>query len=457
LLRPFGFVRPAFTDLEDLKIIPGNTAKAHGRPFSTWLFFRFAPEASDPAAQLRSFIASCRAAGFHTSMQEQLDQWVAYNARKKALGGPVPDDDPVAIQPFGQVLLTRLSFEILGAGPADYQQFLVSDSAFKVGMPADRVQLGDPPAGTANDHWYPQFAQEFHVALFLAGNTRDGCDAHVKAALELAYLCKLVEAHREDGFVWQPDGPDTPMREPFGFADGLSNLLFLDDDVQAERAAGPLSWDPVAKWDNVLYLPPPGSKPRTLDLAGGSFVVLRKLEQDVVAFRTWESGPARSAASLVGRDRAGRPLTGLPPGGRPNDFNYARDPAAAVCPFHAHIRKANPRGTSSPAHDEAQRLFVRRGMVYAPGSQLDPAAPPPTFGGKVGLLFTGYMGGIVRQFQFMQANWLCNPGFPAPGLSGPDPLLASTPLNPGARPFVTPRGGGYFFAPPVSWIEKLRP
>lgn len=460
---PFeGIFRRDATYLDDLALIPGNTAKAHGRPFSTWLFFRFLPGATAPATQLRKFAMACRRAKFHTSLLEQLQQWSAYKARETELRGAVPETDAVATAPFGTVLLTGLSFRILDAGRNGYRTFLTTHAVFDRGMTKDREILQDPLPGDDNDTWRGHgFEEEFHVALFLAGNTRAGCDQHVANALKIAASCQLVEAHRENGFIWRPEGPGTAMREPFGFADGLSNLLFLAEDVDAHRASGVSAWDPVSKWSNVLFLPDAPPKSPTDSLAGGSFVVLRKLEQDVAAFRRWEAqsvkgnpppGATEPGAGLVGRTRTGCPLTGVPASGRLNDFGYGDDSKGSVCPFRAHIRKANPRGTSQPLGEEASTLFVRRGMVYAPKDQLT-LDDRHSVGDGVGLLFTGYMGNIDRQFRFMQGGWLLNPHFPASGESGYDPLATLPPLKSDLPTFVIPRGGGYFFAPPVSWVE----
>src|SRR5262249_20727275 len=92
----------------------------------------------------------------------------------------------------------------------------------------------------------------------------------------------------------------------------------------------------------------------------GSFFVFRKLEQNVRGFRsaladlTRVLGPGsdveRAGAMAVGRFRDGTPIvptTAPTPGAELNNFTYAADDSSGkVCPFHAHIRKTNPRGDS---------------------------------------------------------------------------------------------------------------
>lgn len=498
-----------FKDLQSepdsaLAAVPGNTAKAHGRPFSTWLFFKFTPGAANQDQLLGDFIYACYSQKYHTDLLTQLNDWQDYKKLKDQLAlteETVPDDDPVATKPFGTIMLTGRSLAILDPTQTRYGNFVAPD--FKVGMPAGRGGLGDCELNSvgdpAADPWMGYgFEEDFAIALFLARNTRAGCDELVQDATQLAAQSSLTVAQREDGFTWQPDGPDTTSREPFGFQDGLSNLLFLKDDVDKQKTAGVTAWEPQGGWDNVLYFPDENETVQAVkDLEGGSFVVLRKLEQNVRAFYDWEAAQppllpapipgAEPGSQLIGRTRDGCPLTGMPANQQLNNFNYEADLDGQRCPFFAHIRKANARGSSAPPPlaasktmatpravlrarretDERPHLFVRRGMIYAPGSTLTRADRPTTTTPAsrdqgVGLLFTAYMGNIERQFGFMQTAWLMNRTFPTDKIVGGDPISAQTYEPPAPTPglprgFVIPRGGGYFFAPPIPWVKKFAP
>jgi deferrochelatase/peroxidase EfeB len=148
-----------------------------------------------------------------------------------------------------------------------------------------------------------------------------------------------------------------------------------------------------------------------------------------------------------------------------------------VCPFAGHIRKAYPRDdvssnpkNSSPneADTETHRL-LRRGIPF--GDPFDPTVIPDD--GNRGLLFLAYQTSIVKQFEFVTTQWVNNPSFKDPG-SGHDPILGQSNKN-GCRErsftlklrngeeqtirlekdFVIPTGGGYFFAPSISAMDKL--
>lgn len=459
-------------ELVSLAAMPGNTAKAHGQEYSSWLFFRLRAAAPDPAGSLRNFIHACWQKGWHTSLLQQLQQWRDYQAAKEGFAdGMVPPDHPAATAPFGTVLLTRRTLRLLY--PADLcRAFLAQDRCFREGMYAQAGELSDMPPGQEDPTSWKGYGyeQEFDLVLYLAGNRRESCQTLVDQAEALADKNHLEAVHRENGFRWRPEGAGTAMREPFGFRDGISNLLFLQDDIDADRNSGVTKWDASARWKNVLFLPENQSDQLERDMTGGSFVVLRKLEQNVAAFRDWEKQQARAEAGsgLVGRLRGGCPLAEPPAGGLLNNFNYEADPGGGACPFHAHIRRANPRGGSvrhgsGSLEEERSRLFVRRGMVYAPKDELTLAdRPGPTHPGTrdqgVGLLFAAYMGKIEEQFLHMSKGWLHAANFPHGNNSPVDGLLgADWQGNPTGRTFVIPRGGGYFFAPPIPWARGLGP
>lgn len=233
----------------------------------------------------------------------------------------------------------------------------------------------------------------------------------------------------------------------------------------------------------------------------GTFVVYRKLAQDVAAFwRFMEAesvrwrgvaDPAfmvRLAAKLVGRWPSGAPLTLAPECDNPalqdaNDFNFAQTDARGLgCPFGAHIRRANPRDMIRPAepaeslHMSARHRILRRGKPYGPPmfdlTVLDRVDDLQGLRAILGLRDDGQARGlhffcinasIKSQFEFMQQVWANNPRFN--GLSGcRDPLVGdngrpndpTSLLIPGedldqrTAPlprFVTVRGGAYLFMP----------
>src|SRR5204863_4349294 len=102
----------------------------------------------------------------------------------------------------------------------------------------------------------------------------------------------------------------------------------------------------------------------------GSFLVYRKLEQDVPAFRSLAAGlgrrlpggPTEAAAKLIGRWPDGTPLAGPARGSR---FGFAADPDGLACPVGAHVRRGNPRDALPNGRRSTRRhQMLRRGVPY---------------------------------------------------------------------------------------------
>ncbi len=183
----------------------------------------------------------------------------------------------------------------------------------------------------------------------------------------------------------------------------------------------------------------PWRKDSSISGFDGSYMVVRELKQDVVAF--WQSmrdnaahirarDPAGSAhvtttwlaERVVGRNTKGDllcPAGYLPPDAYDmpeNDFGfYDRDLHGVGCPAGSHVRRSNPRDGLAPTPDQKQTLLdaannhriLRRGRKY--GSTI--SVPPKEDGVDRGLLFICLNTDIARQFEFVQQTWLLNPNF----------------------------------------------
>jgi Dyp-type peroxidase family len=257
---------------------------------------------------------------------------------------------------------------------------------------------------------------------------------------------------------------------------------------------------------------PADSKTELPDWAvNGSFLVFRRLAQDVKGFRdavdntAYDLGitPDLLGAKIVGRFRSGAPLEPLrfqdideykvpltDPGiAHPalagsddvnNYFEYGDDKEGKIVPLASHIRKAYPRdqvathelGMEHPEEEggaesrtQTHRL-LRRGIPF--GNSLG-AAHNGGVNDARGLLFVAYQTDIERQFEFVQQSWVNDSDFPQPG-AGQDPIIAnSTPAGPISgcpfhqsanaakcpvtfKHFVKTRGGGYFFSPSIDTL-----
>jgi Dyp-type peroxidase family len=290
--------------------------------------------------------------------------------------------------------------------------------------------------------------------------------------------------------------------EHFGYVDGRSQPLFFTHDIEAEqRRGGVQRWDPSAPLSLVL-IADPYAAPR--QDCFGSYLVFRKLEQNVRGFREREehlarrlglqgSAMERAGALIIGRFKDGTPVTSSAVDAMNprvlNNFNYAEDADGTRCPFSAHIRKMNPRGDGArlrkenPAtyadaslqdHERGRRI-VRRGMPYGV-RQIDPRDNPrteqlPT--GDVGLLFMCFQSSLANQFGFLQKLWANAPDFSREN-TGIDPLVGQHgdhlcpipqrwPLKWGKAEttpfafegFVSLKGGEFLFAPSIPFLTNL--
>lgn len=466
LNRPLAWKQAKGEPLQMLRDLQANILKGHGRSHTAQLFLRFI-EAEAARHWLHQRAAQV------TSAWQQLKASDTF----KRTG-----------QPAGLVTLLFLShagYQALGVAPAATPH----DAAFTDGMARRRKLLNDPAPKT----WEAHLQGPLHAMVLLADRT----PAAVKQA-RMALLATLPAAVQllgeETGLGMTSLLSPGEGVEHFGYVDGRSQPLMLQEDIDRERDQrdGSSVWDPAFGLGTALVKDPGGGTPHSF----GSYFVFRKLEQNVRGFRQAEQrlaktlglrgeDTARAGAMMVGRFRDGTPVVLQKADGMnapvPNNFDYLDDPSGAKCPFHSHIRKTNPRGESgalgASIEQERAHLMPRRGIPYGQRSTHPNAAPPrtadlPTQG--VGLLFMAYQSHIANQFEFTQAQWANNPAFArAAPRTGVDPLIGQgpaggqrCPLQWGGtaasprkavdfRGLVTMKGGEYFFAPSISALKRI--
>ena len=158
------------------------------------------------------------------------------------------------------------------------------------------------------------------------------------------------------------------------------------------------------------------------------------------------------------------------PGYAGDVFSAAKaDMLGAVCPHFAHIRKANPRDSATDLgkmEDTLTHLIVRRGIPFGPAVIGVKRPSRKLLAQERGLMFVSYGGTIENQFEFLTRRW-ANSAI-RPNFGGHDPIIGQcdqrgdrarfidVPCNTGTvrlplyAEWVTPTGGGYFFAPPIA-------
>ncbi len=468
LLDPMDFSKnELFSNLQ------GNILKGHGRDHTTHIFIKFKPErAPDVKKWIGNFTDK-----YVTSFKKQLKDRELYK-RNKVSGGL-----------FASFFLTSSGYKYLGFDPTK-NPVKKMDPAFIGGLKTRRAVNNDPPV----NEWEAGYRGEIDAMILLADDDANNMGTKAKVVLEeLAKICAISSV--EYGNAIRNANKDG--LEHFGYVDGISQPLFLKDEVDAYKAFhntkdNGVQFDPSADFKLVLVPDLLAGDAVEKPVSFGSYFVFRKLEQNVRAFKLLEKSLGEElypddadeekreliGAYLVGRFEDGTPVVmdseeGMIGSGNFNNFNYSHDPSGGKCPHFAHVRKTNPRRNP----DDKKHIMARRGIPYGNRSVdtvIDPVPAQMPEGG-VGLLFMSYQADLRNQFEFIQMNWANNPNFEKPG-TGIDAIIGQSvvgaendrnykfPTNYGEPnpsfdksfdQFVTFKGGEYFFAPSLTFLKKL--
>jgi Dyp-type peroxidase family len=378
---------------------------------------------------------------------------------------------------------------------------LFTDQAFKDGLCKRSESLGDPIDKEAEGH--PQNwlvggpDNEVDGMLIVASDDRrDLFDeiTRLEASIYAPRTAKGEPGRSGVQIIFKQYGANLPGtlagHEHFGFLDGVSQpglrgLLSKNSNDFLTLRQSPEDKDQGKPGQDLLW---PGEfvfgyagqdrdkaieKPGQDSLKGaapewardGSFLVFRRLRQDVFAFhdflhktsRDFGIAPDFLGAKLVGRWPSGAPILRAQTEDNAaladndcanNNFEFQEetseqaqvdgqgaaqcaqprlfppspgDKTGAICPFAAHIRKVYSRDDTPldpqekfPNESDAQtHRLLRRGIPYGEVSRSSPQAP---FQDSVdrGLLFLAYQTSIERQFEYVTKVLVNNPNFKEP-------------------------------------------
>lgn len=398
----------------DLKDIQGNILRGYRSfPMARFLYFKFKTDRPEGAKLGRDFLTDLLNKSLITPAEWAEKPEAATN---------------IAISMAGLRAL-QLNSETLASFPGEFQE----------GMRSRADELGDIGESAPKNWCEPWASSEVHLLLMCYSDQQPALDARCQLLEKLAdgRLDQLLPSQNAGKLMI--GGKPSP-KEHFGFDDGLSN-----PDV--ENVPGGTSDVYVGNLDskgNFREVPvgefllghrgeggevAPMPKPPLL-VHNGTFLVMRKLQQEVVRFRDYLKAEAECmmrvpgslpdkvgkdpakvqaylAAKMMGRWYDGSPVDrypDAPAGHASNDFTYADDEDGARCPLGAHIRRANPRDSLGFAGNIVnRRRLLRRGIAY--GTYLPEGASPEAQAER-GIMFLALNASIDRQFEFIQKQWM---------------------------------------------------
>jgi Dyp-type peroxidase family len=418
-------------------------------------------------------------------------------------GGPPDMTTNVGIS-FPGLCALELPSECLVTFPVEFQE----------GMRARARRLGDRE-GSAPENWDPPWnAERVHLVVMVyainEAKRQERCDQieRVVGNINTAAGANAITTLPHQDAQWLVIDGTFTRKEHFGFVDGISNpdVEGVPDNGPGNDIGNPSEqggFRKIPAGEFILGYPGEGGEVAPMPLPrrlgrNGSYLVVRKLEQDVEAFRAFldrqsqflqhvPAGADRKeflAAKMMGRWQDGSSLIRHPdgPGREPeNDFGYAGDLTGAACPLGAHIRRANPRDSLGFGGKIMSRhRLIRRGIPYGkylrhgddyrpPGGQPEQHASDEA-GERRGIMFLAYNSGL-DQFEFVQETWINygddfqqgNDMDPIMGSRGDRRMMIPGDERTGRRPFlcwdiprfVTTKGGDYFFVPGLTGLRLI--
>ena len=341
------------------------------------------------------------------------------------------------------IAVTYQGFKALGLSPSSLNSFPIE---FQEGMKKRAEQLCDF-GESGPQHWEaPLGSAQVHILVIVHGTneeSRDRLVAEVKHPFPTAEGgctgVTLLASMQAKGL-----GGD---KEHFGFRDGISQpwiegtkpgpptepfggkrVTPAQGDQTSAHSFAPLKLGEFLlgykdELDRVSPLAP------SQFAANGTYLVLRKLYQDVPLFRSEMATQAkqvfgnanqqeRLAALTVGRWPSGCPVARSEEKDNQdyvtpqeiNAFTFDDDATGKRCPVGAHIRRVNARDLKLDANGNlivepmsVRHRMIRRGLPYGPPLEQNATETEKT---DRGLIFVALVADIERQFEFVQRSWV---------------------------------------------------
>jgi Dyp-type peroxidase family len=499
----------------DLPDIQGNIIRAYGRfgfPKGRFFFLRI-----DDVDRGRDFV------GTITKKVTTSVSW----------GPPPKGVIPKPKAPIN-IAFTYNGLKALGLPTASLAGF---PREFIMGMKKRKAILGDDGPSDP-EHWDKVWAEDVHVAISINAQTPDNGQPleyveesyqWVKAQIDGSHGgVVLLTGHRgdegqedlpfQDASLLYDESGNIIAKEHFGYTDGIGDPVFEGQITDEYRVAGrgkltrEGGWARLETGEFLLGHPdeareyPPAPPPILLS-RNGTFMVYRKLHQNVASFERLLDAHAESfpggrellAAKLAGRWRDnGAPLVNTPDDASKAAWDKLFYAAVAAkdertqdkmladfrfdlmgynCPIGAHIRRINPRGSlefgekdayDTPGALDDRRRILRRGLPY--GVVRDRGRDY----GNHGIIFMALNTSIERQFEFLQQQWINyandskegndkdvllgnhNAACPTKMVIHADPKSGLPPYFVNQIPrLVETRGGDYFFIPSITALRMI--
>jgi Dyp-type peroxidase family len=479
----------------DLKEIQGNVVAGFNKDHVSYLFFAL----PDDQAQARGWLAGLVD---QVATAEEVKQ---FNDLFRAIRRRRGDREGVVEAAWMNLAFTHEGLRKLGAAESELDQF---PGEFREGMRRRKNDIGDVGENDP-DRWPIGLGNRtIHALMIVAADSVEDLNR------EVLHFVRHAASHGVS-LVFQQDGmtrSDAPGHEHFGFRDGISQPgirgLTGSSYPDGSDQGGPpqdvvaggefvVGYPRQARADQQSSTPDPADDPLSPQpdwTLNGSYLVFRRLRQDVKGFWDFLAGEAANlgqsvdlfGAKLVGRYRSGAPLVGADnaaedPGTtnpevlektRINAFTYSVDPRGMQVPRAAHIRKVYPRDQEVSSKELGERPRILRrgvpfGLSFRHGTPPDsPFGADPQFPNDRGMCFVCYQRSIRDQFERIQCTWVNQESVPHAG-DGVDPVASQAApkrfrLPGGAvdpvtlpRQWVTTTGGEYFFSPSIGALRHL--